>query len=91
MAKSKTANYTPEGYNWPLVFEEANRHAPCSVPPAYPFTLAQFFNNTALILPPEAWAGANFTPRRLREIHTETEEGNWRTKAASKSQCEWGY
>ena len=33
----------------------------------------------------------NFTPRRLQEIHTETKAGNWRTKAAPKSQCEWGY
>ena len=32
----------------------------------------------------------NFTPRRLWEIHTETEAGNWRAKAAPKSQCEMG-
>ena len=26
----------------------------------------------------------------LREFHSETEAGNWRTKATSKRQCEWG-
>ena len=37
-----------------------------------------------------SWPERNLTPRRLQEIHTETEAGNWRTKAAPKIQCEWG-
>ena len=61
---------------------------------AYPLTLVRFANNAALI-PDTSRGGSapehNLTPRRLWEIHTETGAGNWRTKVASKRQCEWGF
>ena len=63
------------------------------MPPAYPFTLVRFTNNTALIQPPEAdqRRERNFTPRRIWNFHTEEDAQNWRRIPACERQCEWGW
>ena len=63
------------------------------MPPAYPFTLVRFTNNTALIQPPEAdqRRERNFTPRCIWNFHTEEDAQNWRRIPACERQCEWGW